>query len=75
MLGSDITSDKVRPFVNLDKKYTDASVSYIFAHCYADEINMIAAEVTVEGGKAYLTAQGEGIRSSANCRDEDLDAR
>ena len=75
MLGSDITSDKVRPFVNLDKKYSDASVSYIFAHCYADEINMIAAEVTVEGGKAYLTAQGEGIRSSANCRDEDLDAR
>ena len=75
MLGSDITSDKVRPFVNLDKKYTDASVSYIFAHCYADEINMIAAEVTVEGGKAYLTAQGEGIRSSANCKDQDLDAR
>ena len=50
-------------------------MSYIFAHCYADEINMIAAEVTVEGGKAYLTAQGEGIRSSANCRDEDLDAK
>jgi hypothetical protein len=74
MLGSDITSDKVRPFVNLDKPYNDATVSYVFAHCYADEMNMIAAEVTVEGGKAYLTAQGEGVRSTQNCRDQDLDA-
>ena len=30
---------------------------------------MIAAEVTVEGGKAYLAAQGEGVRSTQNCRD------
>jgi hypothetical protein len=37
-------------------------------------MNMIAAEVTVEGGKAYLTAQGEGVRSTQNCRDQDLDA-